>query len=77
MSIQEFFDSMEDSCYPDHKACYFKWTAKGTGFGEFGFYEGDDGKLHCSNEMMSKKFIKEMLCKMVDDCVLDDGPNDD
>lgn len=49
-----------------------KWTAKGTGFGEFTFYSVD-GKLHCQNEMMSKDFIKLMLCLIVDKAILDDS----
>jgi hypothetical protein len=50
-----------------------KWTAKGTGFGEFTFYSVD-GKLHCQNEMMSKDFLKVMLCLIVDKATLDDPP---
>ena len=70
MSIQDMFDAMEDSCRP-MDGCTLNWSAKGMGFGQFYFYN-KDGKLHCDNEMMSREFIKKMLCQMVDDCVLDD-----
>lgn len=45
------------------------WCKSGVGFGEFTFYN-KKGKIYCNNETMSKEFIKEMLCKMVDDCIL-------
>lgn len=48
------------------------WSVKNIGFGQFYFYNNDD-KLHCSNEMMSREFIKEILCKMIDDCELDES----
>lgn len=47
------------------------WSVKNIGWGVFYFYN-KDGKLHCSNETMSKEFIKEILCKMIDDCELDE-----
>ena len=47
----------------------FQWSKAGRGFGEFAFYHKDK-KIYCYNELMSKEFIKEMLCKMVDDCIL-------
>lgn len=74
MPLQKFFDSCNNYCKPSN-AVSFNWSAKGTGFGEFYFYE-KDGKLMCSNELKSKEFIKLMLCKMVDDCTLDD-PRDE
>jgi hypothetical protein len=52
----------------------FQWSCKGKGFGEFSFRTLEDGKIICSNEMESKEFIKLMLFKMVDDCVLEDKP---
>ncbi|MEO6692405.1 MAG: hypothetical protein ABIO44_08710 [Saprospiraceae bacterium] len=73
--LTALFNSMKDACSPsgDFKnTCYqFDWSAKGVGFGQFYFYMKDD-KLHCSNELMSKRFIKQMLCKMVDDAIMDD-----
>lgn len=47
------------------------WQEPNVGFGQLQFYMGDDGTLRCSNELMSKQFIKQMLCHMVDTCVLD------
>ena len=32
----------------------------------------EDEKVHCSNECMSKRFIKKILNDLVDECVLDD-----
>lgn len=65
------FDDYEDHCRPSVAGCTFIWNAKGIGFGEFDFYiEGD--KIYCINEHTNKDFIKKMLCKMVDDCELED-----
>ena len=47
----------------------FQWSLKGKGFGEFSFYS-KNGKIYCDNECEDKEFIKMMLCKMVDDCIL-------
>jgi hypothetical protein len=70
MSLKEFFDSFEDSCEPGGTA-HFRWSAKGCGFGEMYFYlDKSDGYVHCDNELMGREFLKEMLCKMVDNCVL-------
>ena len=81
-AIQRVLDGTPDYCLPtpeeaqmirmgaeDYAA--FQWGLPGTGFGNIVFYT-KDGELRCDNECMSKKFIKERLCKMVDDCILDD-----
>jgi len=74
MSIQDFFDNMEDDCRPSGHN-YFSWSAKGFGFGGFHFYtKENDDTIYCENEMMSKEFVKKMLCHMVDNAVMDD-PN--
>jgi len=71
MSLKEFFNQFGDSCEPDGHGGY-NWSAKGRGFGNFYFYKNDkDGYVWCGNEIMSREFIKDMLCKMVDNCVLD------
>lgn len=70
MSLENFFNSFTDSCEPNGHA-EFNWSAKGRGFGSMYFYMDKDGYVHCENEIMSREFIKEMLCKMVDNCVLD------
>lgn len=77
MSLDNFFNSLEDRCEPAGFADY-KWSAKGRGFGGFYFYvDKKDGYVHCDNEIMSREFLKDMLCKMVDNCVLDcPGSND-
>lgn len=75
MSLKEFFDTFEDTCEP-HRHVGFSWSAKGLGFGQMTFHVDDaDGYVHCGNEIMSRAFLKEMLCKMVDNCVLDE-PNE-
>ena len=66
------FDKFEDSCSPDiGRTAHFRWSAKGFGFGELYFYvDKKDGYVHCDNELMGREFIKDMLCHMVDNCVL-------
>lgn len=54
--------------------CTVVWGVEKLGWGEFVFYVGDDKKVHCANEIMSKEFIKARLCEMVDNCVLDEPP---
>ena len=50
-----------------------QWSMQGKGFGEFTFKNVKD-KVYCGNECEDKPFIKMMLCKMVDDCILEDKP---
>lgn len=38
----------------------------GLGFGHLAFYKGEDGKIYCNNECMSKEFCKRVLCALVD-----------
>jgi hypothetical protein len=47
------------------------WGVRNIGFGifEFGL---KDGKLHCSNECMSKTFIKAVMAKFVESAILED-----
>lgn len=72
MERKNLFDAFEDSCAPvNNTFADFTWTAKGIGFGYLRFYLGKDGIIHCDSESMNKQFIKNMLCKMVDDCVFD------
>lgn len=76
--IQRFLDNTADYCVPTPDKqqmipmyatdpVQFTWGKPGTGFGQLLFYIRD-GELLCDNECMSKEFIKERLCKMVDDC---------
>lgn len=75
MSMKKFFDGFEDSCVP-HNHVVFSWSSKGCGFGQASFwFDKTDGYVHCGNEIMSRQFLKEMLCKMVDNCVLTE-PNE-
>jgi len=70
--VEAFFESCEDNCEPSGYV-NFQWSMKGMGFGSVGFYE-KNGKVHCNNELMSKQFVKDILCKMVDDCIMEE-PN--
>ena len=45
------------------------WTCKGIGFGHLAF-KLKDGKILCNNEYMGKEFIRSVLNKLVDDCIL-------
>ncbi len=75
MSLETFFEQFKDTCVPT-EGVDFQWSAKGIGFGGMYFYlDKKDGYVHCSNESMSRQFLKDMLCKMVDNCVLDE-PNE-
>lgn len=53
------------------------WSKPGVGFGEATFYsstheKGGDLKWYCDSETMSRDFVKEMLCQMVDECIFTD-----
>jgi hypothetical protein len=83
MEIKKWFYGMNELCEPITGA-NFQWTSNGIGFGQMHFYlSKEDGYVHCDNEIMSRSFLKKMLCHMVDNCVLDcpngtfpdDGPN--
>lgn len=73
MSIQDFLDGCETSTEIDHRFIII-WSEKGRGFGQYDFYLGDDNKIHIGNECDSKEAIKRILCRMVDDAILDDEP---
>lgn len=69
IKMLEKFD--EDFCHPFEDVISIKWAAPQTGWGEFVFF-WKDKQLHCDSETMSKKFVKDRLCKMVDDCIFED-----
>jgi hypothetical protein len=86
-AIQRVLDGQPDYCGPTpdeeqmirmgaEDAICVQWAKPGVGFGNLVFYF-KDGVLRCDNECMSKEFIKDRLCKMVDNCVLDDDEWDD
>jgi len=64
---------MINKCKPHIRAprVILQWTKENFGFGELYFYL-KDGQVHCDNECMDKDTIKEILCSMVDICILDD-----
>lgn len=51
------------------------WIRNQVGFGQFYFYT-QDNKLYCSNEGMRREFIKQVLCELVDQCILTDDQDD-
>jgi hypothetical protein len=71
MSIQDFLDQCDDGV-DIGQTFHILWSKQGIGWGQFQFYMGDDEKIHIDNECMDKRFIKEILCQMVDNAVLDD-----
>lgn len=54
-----------------HQPFTINWTLQDCGFGQFHFYE-KHGVICCDNEFMKKETIKQILCAMVDQCVLTD-----
>lgn len=52
------------------------WSSVGVGFGSF-YFRHVDGKTIIHNECMSKDFIKQVLCALVDsaelDCIRDEN----
>jgi len=71
MPLKEMLNKVPDFCEPAARAT-IAWGVAGIGWGEFTFYIGEDKKVHCLNEIMSKDFLKKQLCKMVDNCILDE-----
>ena len=57
-----------DGDVPDEQTenIMFAWGIEKFGFGTTTFWY-DEGKLKCDNETLSKKQIKMILCKFVDD----------
>ena len=61
-------NAMNDVCQPHNSITGFSWVANGTGFGQFVFkWNGKKERLELDSEMMSKDFVKQMLCQMVDE----------
>lgn len=71
MSIQDFLDSCDNGVELSG-SFRINWSVSGTGFGEFRFYTGEDGRIHIDNETMGRSFIKQVLNMMVDEAILDD-----
>lgn len=67
----KMFERLPNACEPCGTV-QFNWTVKNVGFGQAKFYlDKKDGYVHCSNEGMSREFIKKILCEMVDNAVMD------
>ncbi len=71
MTIKAFLDSCDNSV-DLHKGFGLDWSVTGIGFGQLYFTVDDQGVIHCDSETMGKEFIKMVLCRMVDQCVLSD-----
>ena len=74
-AVERILDGTPLYCRPDSEVV-FHWGKPGVGFGTATFYYSDHEfgvmKLYCDNETMSKAFIKEMLCQMVDEAEFED-----
>lgn len=46
------------------------WATESAGFGSVTFYL-DEGNLHCDNEAMSRRFLKDVMSKLIDTATLD------
>jgi hypothetical protein len=53
----------------DHMGFKLSWSGN-DGFGEVSFDQG--ARLVIRSEYMGKDFVKEVLCKMVDDAILEE-----
>lgn len=47
------------------------WGVHRLGFGHISF-NNKDGKIYCSSEGMSREFVKEVLCKLVDVAIFEE-----
>lgn len=63
------FDSLSSKIEP-HENFTVSWSVPKVGFGQFYFYK-ENNEWKCSNECMSKEFIKRILCDFVDNLKLD------
>ena len=72
----EIYEAKIEGVYCNYDGFGFRlvWNSN-IGFGQFDFTveKNKPEKLWIDNECMSKDFIKEVLCKMVDDAILDCG----
>ncbi len=48
-----------------------RWATVSAGFGGFSF-RLKDGKIYCDNEGCKRDFVKRVMCKLVDEAILDD-----
>ena len=61
------FDSIIKSKREEKEAFSINWHSDDLGFGQVTFdYDINENKLHIDSECMSKEFVKELLCRMVD-----------
>lgn len=70
MSITNFLDGCKNKVSL-HDKFSIDWSVASVGFGQLYFYTDENGTIHCESETMGKEFIKMVLCRMVDDCVVD------
>lgn len=72
MSVEDFLDKCPNDVSFE-KPFVIEWSETSRGFGQYQFYINPvDNKIHIDNEFDSKETIKRILCKMVDDAILDD-----
>lgn len=62
---------IEDIEFLSGNSIYLNWSAKNQGFGQFSLDVNEDGKAVLSLELMSKEFAKTLLCKIIDDAIIE------
>jgi hypothetical protein len=71
MSIRDFLNACPSAVtIYDYETVIIQWSTPGVGFGEYTFHY-KDGLLHLESEGMSKDAVKEVLCRMVDEAIID------
>lgn len=73
MSIQDFLNQFEDGA-DIHAPFTILWTEHGRGFGQYHFYTDEEGNIHIDNECDSRESIKRIMCRLIDNAILDDVP---
>ena len=48
------------------------WRTKSAAFGHLSFGNGEDGKIYCSSETMSREIVKQVLNKLVDVAIFEE-----
>lgn len=60
---------------------YFNWSQQKCGFGQLSIEKNEEGKLICSNECMSREWVRKALHSLADHLadtvILDSGKNNE
>lgn len=66
MSSHDLNEVSKNRCVPVNPF-QVDWCTDGKTFGTFYFYM-KDGVLQCDSGTTNKEFVKQMICKMIDEC---------